>query len=210
MKSGVYKINNTVSGHFYVGSSRALDARWKRHKAELRQNKHHSPQLQRAHDKHGIEALQFEVALYCAPEQVLMYEQLLLDGLQPAYNSARVAGRVDHNAEVRAKLSVAAKKRWANPAARQNYIDKAKAFGASPEGKQVATDRALTQWADPKYRKTVVAKHRQRHAKYEAFGRLWCLRDAAEAYGVEYTVLKNRIQLGWPLEKALTTKKRGT
>jgi group I intron endonuclease len=208
--AGVYKITNTVSGNYYIGSSKALQARWARHRTELRTGRHHSPQLLRAYARHGQDALKFEVLLECSVENLLMYEQILLDGLKPAYNSARTAGKVDHTPEVRAKLSAAAAARWADPKKRENYIRKAKAFGGSAAGKEVAKTRALRQWADEKYREKVTAVHRKRHAKYQAFGKLWCLKDAAQAYGVEYTILKNRVQLGWDLERALTTKRRGT
>lgn len=33
------------------------------------------------------------------------------------------------------------------------------------------------------------------------------MKEAAEQYGIPYTVVKNRVQLGWTLERALTTPK---
>ena len=52
-KSGVYKITNEVTGKFYIGSSKDIDARFERHKTLLRTNNHVNTILQRSWNKYG-------------------------------------------------------------------------------------------------------------------------------------------------------------
>jgi len=208
--AGVYYIKSRASGNMYVGSAKNMKRRWVKHLTELRSGTHHSTQLKRVVARRGLDDLEFGVMLVCAPEQALMYEQIVLTNAQPRYNSAKVAGKVDHTPEVRAKLSAAAKARWHDPQRRARYVESYTRYNTSEAGKAAHARRAKAQWQDPEYRQRLVAAHRQRCATHEAFGKRWSLKEAAETYGVSYTVLKNRIQLGWDLERALTTPKRGT
>jgi group I intron endonuclease len=59
--SGIYQIRNSVNGKIYVGSAKNIYARWTAHKAQLRENRHHSILLQRAWNKYGAFAFSFEV-----------------------------------------------------------------------------------------------------------------------------------------------------
>lgn len=89
-KPGVYKITNTVSGKFYIGSSTLnVYYRWDDHKSQLRTGIHANIHLQRAWDKHGQDAFTFEVLEYC--NNVLDREQFWIDTLQPTYNICKEA-----------------------------------------------------------------------------------------------------------------------
>lgn len=109
--TGVYEIFNTATGKRYIGSASKLDARFKRHRSELRRGTHHSPKLQRAWDKYGEGAFKFLPILTCQKSMLLFYEQQLLDKAKPEYNIAGVAGAPmagrKHTERTRAKLSVA-------------------------------------------------------------------------------------------------------
>jgi group I intron endonuclease len=61
MAGGIYHILNTVNGKRYIGSARNIDTRWKQHRRELRENRHHSITLQRAWNKYGEQAFVFEI-----------------------------------------------------------------------------------------------------------------------------------------------------
>ena len=61
MKSGIYKITNTVNGKFYVGSSKNIKWRWYCHRHYLENNKHDNPKLQHSWNKHGKSNFTFEV-----------------------------------------------------------------------------------------------------------------------------------------------------
>ena len=111
--AGIYCIEHLNSGRLYVGSAISLDRRRKEHFNALNRGKHHSRFLQRAWNKHGEQAFQFRVLLHCAPENLLWYEQTLLDAWRPDYNSAPTAGSqlgFKHGPEAKARMAEAAKR----------------------------------------------------------------------------------------------------
>lgn len=85
---GVYAITNTLNGHAYIGSSVNISQRWRAHVNSLNKNEHHSDYLQRAWNKYGADSFEFTVILLCDKKYKLYFEQVLLDGLKPAYNVA--------------------------------------------------------------------------------------------------------------------------
>lgn len=106
--SGVYKIVNGLDGKCYVGSAVRLAVRLRHHRNALIRGEHRSVLLQRAWNKHGAEAFSFSPLLVCAKENLLMYEQICIDGMKPAYNICKVAGSrlgAKYSEESRALLS---------------------------------------------------------------------------------------------------------
>jgi group I intron endonuclease len=111
--TGVYVIQHLASGRRYVGSAVSFKKRWREHINAIERGVHHSSYLQRCWRKHGPDAFSFTVALYCDRENLLMYEQALIDFYQPEFNSNPTAGSMlgfRMSAESKAKLSVAAKR----------------------------------------------------------------------------------------------------
>lgn len=109
MNTGIYAITSP-SGRKYIGSALAFDKRWRVHRYELRKGSHHSAALQRAFDKYGEAALVFSKLLVCAPADLLLYEQLVLDShdFRELYNVAPIAGSqlgFKHTAETKARYS---------------------------------------------------------------------------------------------------------
>lgn len=112
MISGVYEIRNIANGHRYVGSSLNLLKRLRGHKNGLNKNTHHNPHLQSAYDKHGERNFVFIPLLYCDPENILIYEQMCINGLKPEYNISSTAGNTTGcipGIETRKKMSAAKK-----------------------------------------------------------------------------------------------------
>lgn len=106
--SGIYEIVNVVNGKRYIGSAAKFRNRFAVHRHGLRAGTHHSQKLQRAWLKYGEAAFSFRVLLLCAPENLLLYEQILLDALAPEYNICRIAGSilgVRWSDEARAKVA---------------------------------------------------------------------------------------------------------
>lgn len=91
-QSGIYEIVNTVNGKRYVGSAVIFKRRWSFHKAQLKMGTHHNGWLQRSWIRHGGESFVFRILILCDKKNLIMYEQIAIDGLNPEYNIQRVAG----------------------------------------------------------------------------------------------------------------------
>lgn len=74
MKSGVYKITNSVNGKFYIGSSNNIEHRWDCHKRNLNNKRHDNQKFQHAWNKYGGDKFQIDII-----EEVEPIEQLLLE-----------------------------------------------------------------------------------------------------------------------------------
>lgn len=106
--SGIYEIICLSTGKRYIGSAKEFHSRWKQHRRLLRLGTHHSRHLQAAWGKHGEENFAFRRLLLCAPDCLVMYEQIAMDALRPAFNIAPVAGNclgMRHSDETKAKQS---------------------------------------------------------------------------------------------------------
>ena len=58
---GVYRIRNSQNDKVYVGFATDLDARFNRHKAELKFGNHRNEELQKIWNLYGESALEFEI-----------------------------------------------------------------------------------------------------------------------------------------------------
>ena len=83
---GIYEIRHIESGKCYVGSSLDIKQRWHAHKALLRSGKHHSRRMQRAWTKYGADAFLFSILVICGAENLALYEQAAIDGLDAYQN----------------------------------------------------------------------------------------------------------------------------
>jgi len=102
--TGIYRIFHISDTKIlYIGSAAALTRwregfkqRWVCHLRNLKNNKHHSPFLQRVVNKYGIEGLRFEILEKCSSEECIKREQYWLDLFKPfgtkGYNTCKIAG----------------------------------------------------------------------------------------------------------------------
>jgi group I intron endonuclease len=111
MASGIYSIAHT-SGKVYIGSAVDIRVRLVAHRRNLVTGKHGNAKLQYAWNKYGADAFTFSTLLFCSKENLLMYEQLCIDGydaVKSGYNIALVAGSPmlgrSTSAETKAKIS---------------------------------------------------------------------------------------------------------
>ena len=91
--SGVYKITNTITGDFYIGSSKNVKHRWVSHKCLSTWNKYPSNQLYKDMQKYGVDKFVFEIIAEAEPEQLKEMEQQFIEKLQPTYNNRNANGR---------------------------------------------------------------------------------------------------------------------
>lgn len=90
MISGIYKIENSISGKKYVGSAVNLKNRLCVHRHDLKNGNHHSQKLQRAWDKYGSNSFTFDVLLVCDKSNLIYYEQRAIDAFQSVANGYNV------------------------------------------------------------------------------------------------------------------------
>lgn len=112
--SGIYKIICAVNGKIYVGSAQNLRVRWNDHRSSLRNNRHPNIYLQRAWNKYGESAFEFEIIELVMPWSRIDREQYWLDKLKPynrknGFNIAQDAQTPAHTPESRKKMSESAK-----------------------------------------------------------------------------------------------------
>lgn len=76
MKTGIYKILNTVNNKVYVGSATHIEKRWRDHKWYLNHDKHHNSHLQSSWNKYGTKAFEFSILLEKEKEYTVKYNSL--------------------------------------------------------------------------------------------------------------------------------------
>lgn len=114
---GVYKIEHTASGRFYVGHSISMRKRWHVHRSKLTRGVHHCRRLQHAWTKHGADAFTFTVVEECACQaDAAATEQHWLDtyvGTGMLFNSLSVNTPLDalRDARKRARSADSVRKR---------------------------------------------------------------------------------------------------
>ena len=90
--SGIYKITNTVTGDFYIGSSKNIKLRWAAHKWPSAWNKQPNSQLYQDMQKYGVDKFVFEVIEEAEPEELKVTEQKFIETLKPTYNNINANG----------------------------------------------------------------------------------------------------------------------
>ena len=68
--SGVYKITNTITGDFYIGSSKDVKRRWAHHKWPSTWNKYQNNPLYLDMKKYSINKFEFQILEEVEPEHL--------------------------------------------------------------------------------------------------------------------------------------------
>lgn len=108
LDTGVYQVLNLKDGKSYVGSAISMTRRFRQHRSALAKGRRANRRLLNAWRKYGAEFFQFRVLLYCNKDDLLFYEQLVIDGLKPEYNIRLDAGSnlgIVLSAETRRRIS---------------------------------------------------------------------------------------------------------
>lgn len=90
---GVYRNTNTITGDFYIGSSKDAKRRWKDHKCPSNLKKQPNNQLYQDMKKYGIDKFVFEILEEVEESSLKEIEQKFIEKLQPTYNQMNANGR---------------------------------------------------------------------------------------------------------------------
>ena len=92
MITGIYRILNTITKDFYIGSATNFTIRKSCHFHNLRNNKHANKHLQNAWDKYKEHNFKFEILVKCPKEYLIKLEQWFINTQNPKYNICKIAG----------------------------------------------------------------------------------------------------------------------
>ena len=88
----VYRITNTVTGDFYVGSSNDVKRRWAAHKWPSKWNECPNNPMYLDMKKYGVDKFDFQVIAEVEPEELKEAEQKFIETLKPTYNNRNANG----------------------------------------------------------------------------------------------------------------------
>ena len=98
--SGVYKITNTVTGDFYIGSSKDVKRRWAAHKYKSTWSQHPNNPMYLDMQKYGLDKFAFEILAEVETEKLKEKEQEFIEILKPIYNNYNAKGwNIERNKE---------------------------------------------------------------------------------------------------------------
>ena len=89
---GVYKITNTITGDFYIGSSKDVKRRWASHKCTSTWNKCKNNPMYLDMRKYGTDKFAFEVFAEVEVGNLKEMEQQFIETLKPTYNNRNSKG----------------------------------------------------------------------------------------------------------------------
>ena len=90
--SGVYKITNTATGDFYIGSSKNVKYRWRDHKIPSTWKRCPNNQMYQDMQKYGVDKFVFEILTEVEADKLKEMEQQFIEKLQPTYNNYNAKG----------------------------------------------------------------------------------------------------------------------
>ena len=90
--SGIYKITNTVTGDFYIGSSKNVKRRWNEHKCQSAWNKQPNNQMYLDMRKYGVDKFEFQILEEVEIDKLKEKEQYFIETLKPTYNNINANG----------------------------------------------------------------------------------------------------------------------
>ena len=89
---GVYKITNTITGDFYIGSSKNIKRRWESHKWPSKWKRYPNNQLYKDMQEYGTDKFVFEVLAEVEAGSLKDAEQKFIETLNPTYNNINANG----------------------------------------------------------------------------------------------------------------------
>ena len=88
----VYKITNSITGDFYIGSSKDVKHRWESHKCPSSWKKCPNNQMYIDFQKYGLNNFVFEIVEEVEEASLKKTEQQFIETLNPTYNQINAKG----------------------------------------------------------------------------------------------------------------------
>jgi len=110
-KCGIYCITNIVNNKIYIGSSKNIYHRLKRHYSELKKSTHANKYLQNSYLKHGSSNFNVSILEEVSYENLQKVEQNYINILKPDYNITLEVIRNTPSLESRMKTSATLKEK---------------------------------------------------------------------------------------------------
>ena len=89
---GVYKITNTITGDFYIGSSKNVKQRFASHKRKSTWKQYPNKQLYQDMQKYGVDKFEFQIIAEVEEDKLKETEQQFIETLKPTYNNRNANG----------------------------------------------------------------------------------------------------------------------
>ena len=89
---GIYKITNTVTGDFYIGSSKNVKQRLACHKCQSTWNECPNKQLYQDMQKYGLDKFELQILEEAEADKLKETEQQFIETLKPTYNNINANG----------------------------------------------------------------------------------------------------------------------
>ena len=90
--SAVYKITNTITNDFYIGSSKDVKRRWNEHKRKSAWNKQPNSPMYQDMRKYGVDKFDFQILEEVEEGKLKEVEQQFIETLKPTYNNINANG----------------------------------------------------------------------------------------------------------------------
>ena len=90
--SGVYKITNTITCDFYIGSSKDVKERWTAHKCQSTWKNHPNNPMYLDMRKYGVDKFEFQMIAEVEADSLKEMEQQFIETLKPTYNQMNAKG----------------------------------------------------------------------------------------------------------------------
>ena len=90
--SAVYRITNTITGDFYIGSSKNVKKRWASHKCKSTWNEHPNNPMYQDMKRYGVNKFEFEILAKAEIAHLKETEQKFIENLKPTYNDRNADG----------------------------------------------------------------------------------------------------------------------
>ena len=90
--SGIYKITNTITGDFYIGSSKDVKSRWTCHKCKSTWKQHPNNPMYLDMQKYGTDKFAFEILEEVEVDKLKEAEQQFIELSNPTYNNRNANG----------------------------------------------------------------------------------------------------------------------